>query len=79
MKKKATLDIISKSQKTTLYSISFEKDGTTEFEKFVSEFELNAKYNSDYQRLQAILEKVREATKRIRNCTVMYWICNVSR
>ncbi len=83
MKKKATLDIISKSQKTTLYSISFEKDGTTEFEKLVSEFELNAKYNSDYQRiiaaLQAILEKVREATKRIRNCTVMYWICNVSR
>lgn len=58
MKKKATLDIISKSQKTTLYSISFEKDGTTEFEKFVSEFELNAKYNSDYQRIIAALQAI---------------------
>ena len=58
MKKKTTLDIISKSQKTTLYSISFEKDGTTEFEKFVSEFELNAKYNSDYQRIIAALQAI---------------------
>jgi hypothetical protein len=40
MKKKSTLDKISESQKATLYSISFEKDGTTEFEKFVSEFEM---------------------------------------
>ena len=29
MKKKTTLDKISESQKTTLYSISFEKDGST--------------------------------------------------
>ena len=36
MKKKTTLDIISESQKNTLYSISFEKDGTTEFEKATS-------------------------------------------
>ena len=61
MKKKTTLDIISESEKATLYSISFEKDGTTEFEKFVAEFEMNAEYNSDYQRiisaLQVILDK----------------------
>lgn len=37
MNKKTTLDIISKSNKTTLYSISFEKDGTTEFEKILKE------------------------------------------
>ncbi len=61
MKKTTTLDLIMESEKTTLYSICFEKDGTTEFEKFVAEFEMNAQYNSDYQRiiaaLQVILEK----------------------
>ena len=60
MKKRTTLDIIGQSAKTTLYSISFETDGTTEFEKFVAEFEMNATYNGDYQRiiagLQAILQ-----------------------
>ena len=60
MKKKTTLDKISESQKTTLYSISFEKDGTTEFEKFVSEFEMNAQYNSDYQRIIAALQVILE-------------------
>ena len=42
MKKKTTMDLIAESEKTTLYSISFEMDGTTEFEKFVAEFEMNA-------------------------------------
>lgn len=37
MNKKTTLDIISESNRTTLYSISFEKDGTTEFEKILKE------------------------------------------
>jgi hypothetical protein len=58
MKKKTTLDIISESERTTLYSISFEKDGTTEFEKFVAEFEMNAKYNYDYQRIIAALQVI---------------------
>ena len=61
MKKKTTIDLIAESEKTTLYSISFEMDGMTEFEKFVAEFEMNATYNRDYQRiiaaLQAILDK----------------------
>ena len=35
MKKKTTVEKISESEKTALYSISFEKDGTTEFENFV--------------------------------------------
>ena len=48
MKKKTTVEKISESEKTALYSISFEKDGTAEFEKFVEEFEQNAKYNRDY-------------------------------
>ena len=48
VKKKTTVDLISESRKTALYSISFEKDGTTEFEKFVHEFERNATYTKDY-------------------------------
>lgn len=58
MKKKTTLDIISESERATLYSISFEKDDTTEFEKFVAEFEMNAEYNSDYQRIIAALQVI---------------------
>ena len=54
------MDLVSESQRTTLYSISFEKDGTTEFEKFVSEFEMNAQYNSDYQRIIAALQVILE-------------------
>ena len=53
VKKKTTIEKISESRKSTLYSISFEKDGTTEFEKFVAEFEKNATFNKDYQRIIA--------------------------
>ena len=58
MKKKTTIDLIAESEKTTLYSISFEMDGTTEFEKFVAEFEMNATYNHDYQRIIAALQAI---------------------
>ena len=52
VKKKTAVEKISESEKTALYSISFENvnDGTTEFEKFVEEFEQNAKYNRDYRK-----------------------------
>lgn len=59
--KKTTVELIADSEMTSLYSISFEIDGTTEFEKFVAEFERDATYNEDYQRiisaLQVILQK----------------------
>ena len=58
MKKRTTLDVIGQSDRTTLYSISFERDGTTEFEKFVAEFEMNATYNGDYQRIIAALQAI---------------------
>ena len=58
VKKKTEVEKISESEKTALYSISFEKDGTTEFEKFVEEFEQNAKYNRDYQRIIAALQAI---------------------
>lgn len=52
------VELISESEKTALYSICFEMDGTTEFEKFVSEFEQNATYNQDYQRIIAALQAI---------------------
>lgn len=52
------MGIIGLSDKTSLYSISFEMDGTTEFEKFVEEFEMNATYNRDYQRIIAALQAI---------------------
>lgn len=58
VKKKTTIELLSESEKTSLYSISFEMDGTTEFEKFVAEFEMNATYNRDYQRIIAALQAI---------------------
>lgn len=37
VKKKTTVELIDESEKTALYSISFEMDGTTEFEKILNE------------------------------------------
>ena len=39
MKRRLTVEKISGSAKVSLYSICFEPDGTTEFERFVNEFE----------------------------------------
>ena len=58
LKKKTTVELLNESEKTSLYSISFQMDGTTEFEKFVSEFEMNATYNQDYQRIIAALQAI---------------------
>jgi len=58
VKKKATVELMNKSEKASLYSISFEMDGTTEFEKFVAEFEMSATYNRDYQRIIAALQAI---------------------
>ena len=58
VEKRATIELINESDKVSLYSISFEADGTTEFEKFVFEFEQNATYNRDYQRIIAALQAI---------------------
>ena len=57
-KKKTSVELMNESEKVSLYSISFEMDGTTEFEKFVSEFEMNATYNRYYQRILAALQAI---------------------
>lgn len=58
VKEKTTVELLNESEKVALYSISFEKDGTTEFEKFVAEFEMNATFNRDYQRIIAALQAI---------------------
>ena len=58
VKKKTTVELLNESEKASLYSISFEMDGTTEFEKFVAEFEMNATFNRDYQRIIAALQAI---------------------
>lgn len=37
VKKKTTFELLNESEKVSLYSISFEMDGTTEFEKILNE------------------------------------------
>ena len=58
MKKKTTVELIASSSLVSLYSISFEMDGTTEFERFVMNFERNAVYHRDYQRIVAALQVI---------------------
>ena len=60
MKKKTTIELIAGSETVSLYSISFEIDGKTEFEKFVEAFEADATYRNDYRRILAALQVVLE-------------------
>ena len=56
MKKKTTVDLVEQSERVSFYSISFQMDRTTEFERFLSKFEEEAEFNEDYQRILAALE-----------------------
>ncbi len=60
LKKDTTLEEITSSEVVTIYSISFEKDGTTEFEKFVQEFENNAVFNRQLNYVLAALDRILE-------------------
>ena len=56
MKKRTTVDLVEQSDKVSFYSISFQMDRTTEFERFLSKFEEEAEFNEDYQKILAALE-----------------------
>ena len=56
MKKRTTVDLVEQYEKVSFYSISFQMDRTTEFERFLSKFEEEAEFNEDYQRILAALE-----------------------
>lgn len=60
MKKNTTLEIIEQSDKVSLYSISFEKDHTTEFEHFMQKFQSDATLNIDYQKILSALDWILE-------------------
>jgi hypothetical protein len=53
--KKTTVDLVEQSEKVSFYSISFQMDRTTEFERFLSKFEEEAEFNEDYQRIMEAL------------------------
>ena len=48
--------MVEQSEKVSFYSISFQMDRTTEFERFLSKFEEEAEFNEDYQKILAALE-----------------------
>ena len=50
------MDLVEQSDKVSFYSISFQMDRTTEFERFLSKFEEEAEFNEDYQKILAALE-----------------------
>ena len=56
MMKKTTVELVEQSAKVSFYSISFQMDRTTEFERFLAKFEEEAEFNEDYQKILAALE-----------------------
>ena len=56
MKRKTTVELVEQSTKVSFYSISFQMDRTTEFERFLAKFEEEAEFNEDYQKILAALE-----------------------
>lgn len=48
--------MVEQSDNVSFYSISFQMDRTTEFERFLSKFEEEAEFNEDYQKILAALE-----------------------
>ena len=60
MKRKTTLKTIEQNDIVCLYSISFEGNEKSEFEKFLAEFKDNARLNKDFQTIIYALKKVIE-------------------
>ena len=60
MRRKMTLKTIEQNDIVCLYSICFEEDEKSEFEKFLAEFKDNAKLNKDFQTIIFALKKIIE-------------------
>ena len=58
--KNVSLDLIDKSENTTLYTISFTDDNMSEFEKFMTKYRSNSELNRDFQVILKVLTKVLE-------------------
>ena len=60
MRRKMTLKTIEQNDIVCLYSICFEGDEKSEFEKFLAEFKNNARLNKDFQTIIFALKKIIE-------------------
>ena len=58
--KHAKLNIIEETGVVSLYTITFENEETSEFDKFISKFKDNATLKYDYQLILLALEKITE-------------------
>lgn len=56
--KEAKVDIIDQTESVSLYTITFEGDEFSEFEKFMDKFKDNATLQRDYQLILLALEKI---------------------
>lgn len=54
----AKLEVIEQSELVSLYSIKFNGEDVTEFEKFLQKFKDNAELNEDFQRIVYALSKI---------------------
>ena len=54
----AKLEVIEQSELVSLYSIKFNGEDITEFEKFLQKFKDNAELNEDFQRIVYALSKI---------------------
>lgn len=60
MEKKVRLKTIEQNETITLYSICFENNDLSEFEKFLKTFKDNAVLNKDFQAIIFSLKKIYE-------------------
>lgn len=58
--KKATLELVNKSEVASLYTILFENESASEFTKFMSKFKDSAHLQRDYQIILFALQKILE-------------------
>ena len=56
--KQAKVNIVDQTDFVSLYTITFEKDGVSEFEKFMEKFKNNATLQRDYQMILLALDKI---------------------
>lgn len=55
---KAQLEIVEQSELVSLYSIKFNGENKTEFERFLQTFKDNAELNEDFQRIVYAISKI---------------------
>lgn len=65
--KQVTIEKVAESDVATMYTIRFENDSETEFEKFYTQFRDSAEYSRDFQIIASTIAKMLELGFRERN------------